>query len=224
MTVWLRLKFDMNATEFVAQDPNALVIAQNYYQGTETWLGWMFRLTNYTIGEDPNNKAPQLNYLWGQNNPSRYNQVTSGDQLVVDVNEWIEISASVDTVNDQVRITSYSATSGFLSAVYNFNDPNIFPDGPPKGIASCNEFMAIGGRGEAAIDMTVESAAIWDFALSLEDIEQLSYYEFMTACGDQGWYKGDVDKDCKVDLQDFAVIANNFLQCSDPMDPNCTIP
>ncbi|MFH1616946.1 MAG: hypothetical protein ABIG61_17910, partial [Planctomycetota bacterium] len=74
------------------------------------------------------------------------------------------------------------------------------------------------------IDMTVESAAMWDFALSMEDVEALSYYEFLTACGDEGWYEADLNKDCQVDFKDFSVVALNWMQCSNPTDPNCIAP
>ena len=35
---------------------------------------------------------------------------------------------------------------------------------------------------------------------------------------------GDVNGDCRVDLWDFALIANDWLKCNDPEDPTCTSP
>lgn len=42
-------------------------------------------------------------------------------------------------------------------------------------------------------------------------------------CGDPGtfYYGGDINKDCKVDWQDFAIFAGDWLGCTDPEDPNC---
>jgi len=42
-------------------------------------------------------------------------------------------------------------------------------------------------------------------------------------CGDPGtyYYGGDINKDCKVDWQDFALFAEGWLGCTDPADPNC---
>jgi hypothetical protein len=42
-------------------------------------------------------------------------------------------------------------------------------------------------------------------------------------CGDQGTFyaDGDVNKDCKVDWQDFALFADSWLWCTDPNQDNC---
>ncbi len=42
-------------------------------------------------------------------------------------------------------------------------------------------------------------------------------------CGDPGtyYYGGDINRDCKVDWQDFAIFAEGWLGCTDPEDPNC---
>jgi hypothetical protein len=33
--------------------------------------------------------------------------------------------------------------------------------------------------------------------------------------------RGDINKDCRVDLIDFAELAGNWLRCNDPLDPAC---
>jgi hypothetical protein len=42
-------------------------------------------------------------------------------------------------------------------------------------------------------------------------------------CGDEGtWYFGaDINKDCRVDFEDFTYIVQAWLQCTDPEDANC---
>ena len=42
-------------------------------------------------------------------------------------------------------------------------------------------------------------------------------------CGDPGtWYvSGDINKDCRVDLKDMAILAGTWLRCTDPQDANC---
>jgi hypothetical protein len=42
-------------------------------------------------------------------------------------------------------------------------------------------------------------------------------------CGDEGtvYPDGDINKDCKVDWQDFAMFADSWLLCSDPNQANC---
>ena len=40
-------------------------------------------------------------------------------------------------------------------------------------------------------------------------------------CGDFGYHATDIDKNCVVDLQDFAFVAATWLQCTDPAVPDC---
>ena len=41
-------------------------------------------------------------------------------------------------------------------------------------------------------------------------------------CGDWGYLPADIDKDCQVDLADFADLAGDWLLCNDPTDQeNC---
>ncbi|MCX5635491.1 MAG: hypothetical protein NTW55_06625 [Planctomycetota bacterium] len=42
-------------------------------------------------------------------------------------------------------------------------------------------------------------------------------------CGDPGtWYvSGDINKDCRVDFKDMAIVAGTWLRCTDPQDANC---
>jgi hypothetical protein len=45
-----------------------------------------------------------------------------------------------------------------------------------------------------------------------------------TQCGDPGteYSPYDFNKDCYIDFRDFSFIADNWLKCSNPADPNCT--
>ncbi|MFH1616949.1 MAG: hypothetical protein ABIG61_17925, partial [Planctomycetota bacterium] len=184
ITLWFRLKIDRDLDEWIATDPcGAMTIAQNlHWQGGKV-IGWLIRIANDT-------NVAELNWLWGQNEQNVWNQVWTGEQMPVEVNEWIDISACVDTVNREARVTCYSAGDGFDSAVYSFDDANVFTQGQEvKGLVNFLENPTHFTMGADAyeepsnIDMTVESAAMWDFALSMEDVEALSYYEFLTACG-----------------------------------------
>ena len=63
---------------------------------------------------------------------------------------------------------------------------------------------------------------------SLDWTGQLPYpqgqdYVSPTNCGDPGteYASGDINKDCKVDWQDFALFANTWLICTDPNRANC---
>ena len=43
------------------------------------------------------------------------------------------------------------------------------------------------------------------------------------ACGDLGYHSADANKDCTVDIQDFAAMASEWLKCTEPYVPGCDI-
>ncbi len=52
----------------------------------------------------------------------------------------------------------------------------------------------------------------WDDIVVLEEQE---------VCGSYGYSVGDMNRDCYVDFKDFTMIASEWLDCSEPNDPNC---
>jgi len=41
-------------------------------------------------------------------------------------------------------------------------------------------------------------------------------------CAEWGFPDGDINKDCKVDFEDFALLAGDYMKCSDVGNPNCS--
>lgn len=41
-------------------------------------------------------------------------------------------------------------------------------------------------------------------------------------CGEWGFPSGDLDKNCKVDFNDFAILAAHYMECSEPGNSNCS--
>jgi len=84
-------------------------------------------------------------------------------------------------------------------------------------------------------DWTLRSAAVsrgdvvWSAEFYHYDDQtqtSVSYSDLFTdslqpECGDQGYLVGDLDKDCKVDFVDFAMMAENWLKCTRPDDETC---
>ncbi|MEN6384162.1 MAG: hypothetical protein ABFD79_03090 [Phycisphaerales bacterium] len=46
----------------------------------------------------------------------------------------------------------------------------------------------------------------------------------LTDCGVTGYRFSDLNKDCLVDFEDFAMLAGDWMKCSNPYDNECTIP
>ncbi|MEJ5259694.1 MAG: hypothetical protein WHS88_05845 [Anaerohalosphaeraceae bacterium] len=42
-------------------------------------------------------------------------------------------------------------------------------------------------------------------------------------CGDWGYKPGDINKDCRVDLEDLACLSRNWLSCTTPDQPDCQL-
>lgn len=72
----------------------------------------------------------------------------------------------------------------------------------------------------------VDEIAIWNGALTLEEL----YYVYLNGvplpppgCKDIGvYFPADLNQDCYVNLEDFALIAGDWLKCNDPQRLECT--
>jgi hypothetical protein len=43
-------------------------------------------------------------------------------------------------------------------------------------------------------------------------------------CGLNGYHAGDINRDCVINFEDFAILAADWLKCSNPSYDECTIP
>ena len=61
-----------------------------------------------------------------------------------------------------------------------------------------------------------------DMVGKFNNADQFLHWELVgSTCGPWGLYAGDVDADCEVGLADFAVMAGQWLYCTEPTDTNC---
>ncbi len=83
--------------------------------------------------------------------------------------------------------------------------------------------LAFGGRGFAG---DVDEVAIWNGALTPEEMIYVYQSGVPTpplGCRDIGeYYPADLNRDCYINLEDFAILAANWLKCNDPQRPECT--
>lgn len=83
--------------------------------------------------------------------------------------------------------------------------------------------LVFGGRGFAG---DVDEVAIWNGALTPEEMIYVYQSGVPTpplSCQDIGdYYPADLNRDCYINLEDFAILAENWLKCNDPQRPECT--
>ena len=87
---------------------------------------------------------------------------------------------------------------------------------------------AYGGSVYATWNGWVDELVIWDVARYDVAFVPPGPLQDPTTCA-QAWELGygldaDMDRDCRVDLRDFAALSQDWMQCYDPNDPACTAP
>ena len=98
----------------------------------------------------------------------------------------------------------------------------IGPTGNDGGV----NFLDFGGQdnGVWRTEGLFDELRIFSFSPGQFSVDDLNYIEGgINECGDPGtvYMKADVDKNCYVNIADFALIAANWLQCTDPNNPDC---
>jgi hypothetical protein len=88
----------------------------------------------------------------------------------------------------------------------------------------------IHGIGLMLLDFDGSSAdsLLCDFGNGSNVINQPDQWNTMTlvgadGCGSQGRYAGDINADCYVDMLDYSLIASQWLDCTDPTNPDCQL-
>lgn len=123
--------------------------------------------------------------------------------------ELYERKMSQDSAQLLTRRTMTRISGFYTGGYYLGGEPSV----------SCRYYT--GGVGEVII---------YNRVLSDTEMTQVSDYLYNkyfltvpTTCGSPGtvYLPTDVDKNCRVDFRDFALIAANYLKCTNPQDPNC---
>jgi hypothetical protein len=74
------------------------------------------------------------------------------------------------------------------------------------------------GESEISAAEVPASGVVWSEYTTEMNLLQGS---LLLECGDWGYEYGDLNRDCKVDLSDFAIFAETWLACTTPGDPDC---
>jgi hypothetical protein len=126
--------------------------------------------------------------------------------------DWVHIAATYDALAGQAY---------------------IYIDGVPGAMAAIDTSRRIdignyslGGNSlwnSRYFDGQIDEVRIYDDALTAAEIQVL-YREFddiSDLCGSMGYLPGDLNYDCRVDLKDMAILASEWLRCTQPEDAMC---
>ncbi len=95
----------------------------------------------------------------------------------------------------------------------NLNDDSLFYVGARSWPAEVRRFHFNG---------QIDEVQLYDIALTQENIDYLYAHPgeaIKLVCGDWGFLDRDFDRNCYVDLADFAAFMSQWLDCTDPADP-----
>jgi hypothetical protein len=164
--------------------------------GQYSWQRRIFAVRNYTDVENWN-----IGTLWQEGEGEYY---VSGPRLEQPFAVWI--------------VTTRAPSLG----------------GPPKGLDSTNEQRLKAGYllpDNKFTVSTLRQSSVWLGAAEIsqanvvwsEATEPTELFKGVIApeCGDWGYKPGDLNRDCRVDLRDFALIAADWLECTLPNGENC---
>ena len=117
---------------------------------------------------------------------------------------------------DGVLQTEIADSTAFVGL--ELNDDSLFYVGARSWPAEIRRFHLNG---------QVDDVQLYNHALSQETIDFLyanpGASEQVLICGDWGYRSMDFDRNCYVDLADFAAFASDWMNCTDPADPvHCT--
>jgi hypothetical protein len=135
------------------------------------------------------------------------------DPGTMSVDTWMMLTYTHDGVNGALYI----------------NDTQVVAPTPQPNQALATANLIFGNSipfGPRPLMGAIDEAAFWNGALTLEEI----YYVYLNGgplpppkCEDIGvYFPSDLNKDCYINLEDFALIANDWLKCNDPQKSECT--
>ncbi len=97
------------------------------------------------------------------------------------------------------------------------------PDGEEVAIATCDYDVRIGSNdqfpGSREFDGLIDDVQIYEVALTATEIADSFFANGGSSC--QTIMTGDLDGDCYVNLEDFALLTSDWLKCNNAVDSNC---
>jgi len=223
-------------------DPNmARIATADAYAGTQA--GMLKRLygetgvaTRLWFGNGENNRTLTMNWFQkykddGVTVSNQYVGVQIGDMSVG--SGWADMALAVRMRGDRygtwdIRVNAANPTEQVLLAAYDddtYYEFDLVLDFQAKGYTvKVKKAGAASWEGEVSGDFR-NSAKINSFDYILCKVAQpdaYGYWDNITVSAEcRGWLPADLNADCYIDFKDFALFANEWMDCSHPDDPNC---
>jgi hypothetical protein len=187
---------------FLGTKNSAVTVAGDYFKGMLEDL----RIYNFPLSDT----AIQALAAAGENVPPSVSIVDPAD-LVLSIRNYIQMDATaVDFNNDTIN---YKWTASDPSVTFNPSDSVEDPKAVFTTAGTYTLRLTV-NDGKSGLDNTIYA--------------EVEVKVSNPGCADViaaglGLF-GDADEDCHITLADFAEFAANWLNCNDPLDPNCTNP
>jgi hypothetical protein len=144
--------------------------------------------------------------------------------------EWVFCAVTMDTTTDVNNITYWGGSESKPLTMYKAKSQNLL------GLFSGDWYFGVGfgfptGGVENPFVGYIDEVRIYvshdnnDAALREEHIQKIFESVYINDCQavqDAGYsLKADLDGDCEITMEDFALVAQDWLECNDPEDVNC---
>lgn len=166
-------------------------------QGREDWRYRVYAVHHY---QDVYNWDIQV--LWKEGDDGE--SLVSGPCVDGPVAVWV-VTTRMPSLTGQYGLLSeaeYCLKAAYLMGNGNFTVSTLLKDSRELGAAELSGFRVV-------------------WSMRSMDVLDLFNASIELECGDWGYKAGDLDKDCKVDLKDFARMAQDWLACTLPDQEEC---
>ena len=161
-----------------------------------------------------------------------YVDYTNGPALLND-GEWHHVAGVFDGIPTNGKIHMYMYVDGQLVGTREVASTAEVKFAPELGIGDPNrtnigvDFVVGGHPFFVASGFPLPDDGWYYTSLNyvgqIDEVQINSEVLDTFGCGMWGYLAGDINKDCKVDLADFAVLAESWLKCTNPDVPECVV-
>ena len=148
-------------------------------------------------------------------------QTPGADPAIPAVEEWIAVRTTFDT-NANTMDAYWSKGGNQVTDWQLFISNPIVSGVPVHGIGNIviynQNFAYLNGQTHD------EGPGLFDYdnIMVADELFPPNRILGLIDCGLEGFLEADANKDCYVNNEDFAILHRDYLECTNPQDPNCS--